>query len=299
VPSQAGSGGDVAGGLQAVAGGSEGALAAAGPVGLAVLAAKVIKDKIETGIGDIFRGAANSVAVAGEAGSAAIRGNNADAVGQVGTGMLKLAGELPVVGDKLKVLGDVAQKTVGAFVGVVDAFTERGRELRGYSGALAGSYAQSDVRSLLGDIKEAQQLGPEIARINDSQSKMSDMLRDLLLPIKKAVADNLAGWMESMTKTMQENYANAVLTRHLIAATPDLIKDWLLLDITKLRKDMQKAIKDAVAEVTKKDKPSGMPIDEMLRALDAATPKFVAGIDPAAEAGHLRKINVPLLRDGF
>ena len=97
------------------------------------------------------------------------------------TALSKLGPYGMAAGAALQAVGKVglaASETVAAFVA-------RGRELSGYSGQLAGATAQADVRSMVADIREAQELGPQLAAMIDNQSKLETSFRELLLPIKE------------------------------------------------------------------------------------------------------------------
>lgn len=140
----------------------------------------------------------------GDIAGTAARGENADAIGKVYSGFVDLAEQVPLVGHSLGVLGDSAGGVVRAFRDMTMSFVDRGRELSGYSGGLATSYAMGDVRQMMADMKEAQTLDPALSRLNDAQNELSLMLRDLLLPIKKFVIETLAGALEALVQMIKD-----------------------------------------------------------------------------------------------
>lgn len=71
-------------------------------------------------------------------------------------------------------------------------------DLAAFSPQLSGANAMADVRSLMDDMKEANAVGPDLARIAESQSDMQHELREMFLPIKAMVADLMADLMEDM-----------------------------------------------------------------------------------------------------
>jgi hypothetical protein len=120
--------------------------------------------------------------------------------GMVGTGLAQnqampmLAGAAMTASRGLAMLGPVGMAAaagltvvtaaVGAFKAVVDAFVQRGRELSGLNAGLAASSARADVTRIRADIREADRLGPQMARLIDNQVKAETTLREMLLPIK-------------------------------------------------------------------------------------------------------------------
>lgn len=105
-------------------------------------------------------------------------------------------GKIPIVGQVLESGIKAVTSTFTAANAVVESFVERGRELAGYSAELAGADARAEVKSLLEDIKEANDLGPDLARMTDLQSELSAELREALLPLKKFAIEVLNKVME-------------------------------------------------------------------------------------------------------
>jgi hypothetical protein len=73
-----------------------------------------------------------------------------------------------------------------------------------FSGPLAAASADKEVRALRGDIREAQDLGPLMASLMESESRASDDLRQILLPIKRFLLEHLAGIMEGISDLLHE-----------------------------------------------------------------------------------------------
>ena len=85
----------------------------------------------------------------------------------------------------------------GAFVATVDAFVARGRELAGLNAQLAGASAYADVTRMMADIREANELGPQMAQLIENQAKTETTVRELLLPIKSFMLDVLNDGLET------------------------------------------------------------------------------------------------------
>lgn len=142
-------------------------------------------------------GAAGAYA-AGRAG-AAIADN--DLLGAVTTSAHAAAGALsliPVVGPPLAAGLEIATASVKGFAAVVGAFNERAEQLAAFSPELAVAKAQADVRTLMADIREAQTLGPDYARMVEVESQVMIEIRELLMPIKKALLESVVILMESL-----------------------------------------------------------------------------------------------------
>lgn len=202
------------------AGEGAGVLAAAGPVGMIIAGATLILKKIDqtmTKIGDAFRDSANVVSAGADIASTAAGGENAKALSLAAQGAVDLAREIPLVGEQLGLLGDTGIKVAKSFTTVVDAFVERGRELQGLSGGLAASYATSDVRMLLMDIKEANRLDAAgLSRINDATTDLTIELRELLLPIKEHLVNTLAQLLERLLSLYRDNKDDLIAIRETI-----------------------------------------------------------------------------------
>jgi hypothetical protein len=112
---------------------------------------------------------------------------------------------------------------VESFAGVVGSFIERGKQLAQFSPELAMSGARAEVRSMMADVREAQELGPGVARMQDAQTELMGMLRDTLLPLKKWVVETLAGLMETLIKLARDGYIVAQDIYLVLSNMPDLI----------------------------------------------------------------------------
>ncbi|WP_439621813.1 hypothetical protein [Gemmata sp.] len=116
------------------------------------------------------------------------------AVDTAAAGLSKLGPYGAAAAAGLKVL----EAGVSAVGDTMNAFVARGRELAGYNSSLAGATAGADVRTLMADVREANDLGPQLAQLIETQSKMEASLRELLLPIKEFLIDVLNGMMRTL-----------------------------------------------------------------------------------------------------
>ena len=118
--------------------------------------------------------------------------------------------KIPVVGEPAAAALGLVVQPIKSFGEVVNAFVERGREIGKYSGPLATANAMADVRSLLGDIREAQTVGPEQARLTDASSKIWDDIRRDFEPVKKVVIGALADFLQWLEPIVREQLPEAI-----------------------------------------------------------------------------------------
>lgn len=89
-----------------------------------------------------------------------------------------------------------------AFGQVVDAFVRRGRELAGLDARLASASAQADMTRMRADFREANQLGPQMAKLIEQQAKAEATFREIALPIKTWVLTFLNASIELGLKAL-------------------------------------------------------------------------------------------------
>jgi len=139
----------------------------------------------------------------------------ADASNALGAGMRALAGNdhmgllnagvdgavnalktIPIVGQVLAAGLEGLVAPIRAATAAVDAFVQRGKELEVYNAQLAAANIGADIRTLMADIKEANEIGPALAHLADAQSRADSEWREFWLPLKKIVVDTLSGMTE-------------------------------------------------------------------------------------------------------
>ncbi len=212
-------------------------------IGSTGMAGEII-EKMATKIGDLGRLPGVAAERVGNVATQAAGNQNAKAVGEVADGMISLAKEIPLVGQAFSILPESASKVVRSFNTVVDAFIDRGREIKQYSGATAQSYALTDVKSLMADIREAQRLGPGTARLNDAQTELTIMLRDLLLPIKEILIGKGVTLLEAIVQFLND----AEYEYDILAAKLDFIYE----DIKRITHNSKKTLEELQEETAKK-----------------------------------------------
>lgn len=175
------------------------ASAAFGPIGGALAGANESGKLLADGINE----AAKHVRLFGDI-VGSIAGN--DYMGAFQKGLEGTAGTLekiPLIGQVLGAELRLAGAVVGSFTTIVKAFVERGEELAKYSGAVAGARATAAVRGILGDVREAQVLGADTARLTDAQSRFYEEFREIMLPIKRFLLERLAVVMDNLATFLE------------------------------------------------------------------------------------------------
>jgi hypothetical protein len=188
---------------------------------------------------------------------------------------------------------------VTAFRDTVEGFVARGRQLAGLSGPLAGAGARAEVREFMADVREAEELGPGMARLTDVQSELAADLREMLLPIKKFVIEVLADFLEWLRGAVTEIRVAAEVSRFILEQLPNMI-----LVATRGQEGMQSNL-NLIRQYTEhirrllekggEDKDAEF-MDEQLRLmlLKKFGPELAPGFDPVGRPGGFAGLYAPL-----
>ena len=190
--------------------------AAGGPVGAAVggPVGSMVGDKIGARLDDPLKDFTDTFKTATKVttifadGMKAVAGNDYLGAFQVGVKAGgDVLGQIPVVGKAASAALETFGTAVTATVGVVNAFTERGKQLAMYSGQLTAATATADIRGMQSDLREADVLGPKLAELIDLQSRFEQVFREIMLPIKEvvlgAIIELLKGIAEVLLKILE------------------------------------------------------------------------------------------------
>lgn len=164
----------------------------------------------QRGFFDGVRGGANAVGAGvratGQVG-ASVAGN--DSLGAFSKAANTATSALAALGPKGAALGAVLQvgtTAVTAFAGTVNALVARGRELARVNGVIAGAAARADANRFRSDLKEADKLGPQFAKLIELQQKSDEVFRAVAMPVKEFLLDKanrmLEGLLESAAKVI-------------------------------------------------------------------------------------------------
>jgi hypothetical protein len=160
----------------------------------------------------------------------------------LGTAMMAVGGALGPFGAAI-VAGTVVVK---AFAAVTETVVHRAKEIGRYSPAISQELAVARVRDIQGDIREAQQLGPGMARVISAQSKMESDLREMLLPIKRFLIETLASFLEAVSKVIDWIADGVIATSEGVATLGAIVRD-AFSDWGKLEEDIM-GLPDRIAK---------------------------------------------------
>lgn len=136
----------------------------------------------------------------------------------------------------------VMTASLGAVKATVDAFVQRGRELSGLNAGLASSTARADVTRLKSDIREADQLGPQMSRLIENQAKAEAAFREFLLPIKNFILNVLNKALEFGMEVLDGILSGVQGILEAVKAIPGvglLIGNEMLDQVKAIRKQLQ------------------------------------------------------------
>ncbi len=169
----------------------------------AVGAAVVVAQAVASQIAGAYRSVGESAKAASESLTRLARNDNLDGLTVAVERTGQALGKIPIVGQVLEAqLGAVAT-VVRSFSDTVEGFVARGRELASYSPELSAAGARAEVTSTMSDLREASELGDGLSRLTDAQTDFNTELRELLLPIKKALIEILVPIVEKATDAVE------------------------------------------------------------------------------------------------
>lgn len=172
----------------AAAGGAEAMAAAAGPVAIVMAVMEAVKG-LRDGAMAATRGLGNLAVMA-----ASPDANPAMMVQNIGEGTKAVSDKLLYVNPALSVFGSVigeATTQVGRFM---DAVNQRANQLAEFSPQIAQAQALAEVQQTMGELRRAQEAGPELARYIQMQGDLQHKFEDIkikvlikILPIVTAI----------------------------------------------------------------------------------------------------------------
>lgn len=235
---------------------------AANPIG----AAMAVADQAGKQLAGVFNALGDTAKVLGQGFSQLAANDNLGAVKTMADGAATALGKIPIVGQVAEAAIKAFGTGIKAASDVVDAFVERGKELSQFSAPLAIAGAQADIRSLFADIREAEALGPSLARLTDAQSRLSTDLRDMLLPIKQTLIENLGELLDYFRALIAILKAAGEAVGPAVAVATDPLRK-LLAIIGPAVAPIQQHLKD-IADAAKKDEEDDEPLKAIHDALD-------------------------------
>lgn len=173
--------------------------AAAGPAAAAMLIVDQATKAVVGGLGKMER----AVDATGKGLAQLAAG---DGAGAVTTAFQSVTSAMDEAGPILKILSaemKLAVAPVRAMGAVASAFVNRAKEIGIYDSRIAGANDQAELRRTLADIKEAQTLGKDLARVTNAESHMEVAARDALLPVRQLLVKITAGVEERIAGILE------------------------------------------------------------------------------------------------
>jgi hypothetical protein len=207
-----------------------------------------------------------------------------------------LAGKIPIVGAAFEGILGAATSVTRGFTDMVAAFVDRGKQISGYNAPLAQATAEAEVRDILFDIREANELGTEYARLTSASSEAWTAIKEAMLPIKKFLLEVLASFLETVLPYLQRLPTAVKETGSTLADLLKLQQDVFSgSPLAGLREFLKKfgASMDRLVDNTEKRGDGTDTIENMLKVLRSGGGE--AGFFPLNGQGGGGGLNIPIV----
>lgn len=259
---------------------------ASSPVAIAMMAKKVF-DKTLDGVASVVQSGSATAATA-------LSGDNRSAVLSVMEGFANTVKQVdPIMGK----LAETGTKVVGSLLMLSEAAVKRGEYLQRFNWDLAAANARRDVAMLGADIREANTLGPSLAKLTDAQTKFDTSLREALLPIKKALIEGLVPVMQYLSSRVQLVHELMIAMKESGSAYQEAIAQFASMGISGLPAIMasMENMPERIAQKIKDSKDKDLDTN-----VDAWWEKMFFALPPGNQAGVVPNIaqtpEVPMVR---
>jgi hypothetical protein len=247
-------------------------------------------------VGDAAQGVGNLAATASGVGANIAQNNIGGAAFQAADGLTQLAGKIPIVGAAFEGILGAATSVTRGFTDMVAAFVDRGKQISGYNAPLAQATAEAEVRDILFDIREANELGTEYARLTSASSEAWTAIKEAMLPIKKFLLEVLASFLETVLPYLQRLPTAVKETGSTLADLLKLQQDVFSgSPLAGLREFLKKfgASMDRLVDNTEKRGDGTDTIENMLKVLRSGGGE--AGFFPLNGQGGGGGLNIPIV----
>lgn len=185
----------------------------------------------------------------------------------------------------------LAAAAIATFDHVKGQFLARAGELAGYSPQIAIAQSNASVRAMQSDFREANELGPAMARLVDAQSRADAAMQEILLPIKKVMLEVVASVMEFVADLMKEMRITQVQVYEFLAyQLPIILQELFTLHLADAAGHI-KGIAGAMKQIRDRElaKANQQPTDQFLQEFfaigNAPDPKRPAQAAPLPPVG--------------
>lgn len=205
-----------AGGQGGAAGLTEGAMAGAGPAGLAVAGALLIKQKLEEVVEDFHRRNEATIQGMGRTGSAVMGGDFRG----LSRSVADVTGELPIFGREVKALGH-------AFLDLEHAAEDVGQRLGQYNAQIARENINTELTRMLRDMGRANRFQEETVNLQQSRQYFEDRmarLMDRFMPLYEQALTNILNGLGYLLERVDEGFkASLEFARSLAERLGDML----------------------------------------------------------------------------
>lgn len=157
-------------------------------------------------------------------------------------------------------------KLAAATSSLITTFIDRGKELSQFSGKLTEANVKADLKSMMADMREAKEMEDPLARMTTSANEIWIEIRDAILPIKKFLSEQIAGFLERILGVIELVRAGVITVEEAIKTSIQVAYDLSQLEFTAAEKHM-KELPDNIAAAIAKTKEDDADIDDLFKKM--------------------------------
>jgi hypothetical protein len=193
---------------------------AVGPAAVAILAVDLSARLVAAG----FNALSADITTFGDVAASVAKDDLGGALTQAVSGVAGTLAQIPIVGQVWAAEMGVGVAAIKAFTVATNAFLDKAHSLAQYSPEIAIAEAKAEIRGIMADIHEGQDLGAQYAELVDINSKVQADMRDILMPIKEA----LLPFLINVLKSIDENAVALAGVSEGVLQTAKIIADLAL-----------------------------------------------------------------------
>ena len=132
----------------------------------------------------------------------AVGGGVGDAVAAIAAPSQSAAATIGQLGEAAAGVSPVLGEMTKALSVVMTAFDKAAEHYGQYSPQIAQAQAMAEVRQTMGDLRRAQEIGPDMARYVQSQSEMQQKFEDIKIKLLMQIVPVVTGILETVEAVM-------------------------------------------------------------------------------------------------
>jgi hypothetical protein len=171
--------------------------AAAGPIGMAIVAAKVIADMVTGAIKSVVGG------IGGIAkGIASPEHDPSVPLGSLGEAASSASEKIMLFVPAIGVMGVAFGETAKVLSGLMQALDKTADRYGEYSPVIAQQKAFAEIRQTMGDLRRSQEVGPELAKYVQAQSELTQKYEDIKVKLLVRMLPSVTRILEVLEMAM-------------------------------------------------------------------------------------------------